>query len=99
VRLLAGALRLEPDEIRRQGAGQFLGQVIEAESVESCALSGGLLALVAGIELILTGAVLALGRAGKIHALLLPGWVLISVWPGWRYLSSARSWTGSRLWK
>jgi ATP-binding cassette, subfamily B, bacterial len=26
VRLLAGALRLEPDEIRHRGAGQFLGR-------------------------------------------------------------------------
>ena len=41
-RLLAGAFRLEPEEIRREGAGQLLGRVIEAEAVESLALGGGL---------------------------------------------------------
>src|SRR5579872_2303096 len=97
VRLLAGALRLEPDEIRHRGAGQFLGQVIEAEAVESLALSGGFLALVAAIELILAGAVLAVGAGGPVHALLLAAWVLISVWLGWRYFRSARRWTGDRL--
>ena len=51
-RLLYGALRLEPDEIRHQGVGQLLGRVIESEAVESLALSGGILGLVAGIELL-----------------------------------------------
>jgi ATP-binding cassette subfamily B protein len=97
VRLLAGALRLEPDEIRHRGAGQFLGQVIEAEAVESLALSGGFLALVAAIELILAGAVLAIGAGGPIHALLLAAWVLAAVWLGWRYFRSARRWTSDRL--
>jgi len=97
VRLLAGALRLEPDEIRHRGAGQFLGQVIEAEAVESLALSGGFLAVVAAIELILAGAVLAIGAGGPIHALLLAAWVLVGFWLGWRYFRSARRWTGDRL--
>lgn len=97
VRLLAGALRLEPDEIRHSGAGHFLGQVIEAEAVESLALSGGFLALVAAIELTLAGGVLAVGAGGPIHALLLAAWVLVSVWLGRRYFRSARRWTGDRL--
>ena len=33
-RLLYGTLRLEPEEIRHQGAGQFLGRVMESEAVE-----------------------------------------------------------------
>lgn len=41
-RLLAGSLRLQPEEIRHQGIGQFLGRVIESETVESLALSGGI---------------------------------------------------------
>lgn len=40
-RLLAGALRLQPEEVRHQGAGQFLGQVLESDTVEALALSGG----------------------------------------------------------
>src|SRR5437867_1233244 len=50
-RLLAGALRLEPDEVRQEGAGQFLGRVIESDALEALALSGGFLALVAVVEL------------------------------------------------
>jgi ATP-binding cassette subfamily B protein len=97
LRLFAGALRLEPDEVRHRGAGQFFGQVIEAQAVESMALSGGLLSLVAVIELTLAGAVLAAGAGGAMHVLLLAVWALVSVWLGWRYFSSARRWTGTRL--
>jgi ATP-binding cassette subfamily B protein len=97
LRLLAGALRLEPEEIRHGGAGHFLGQVLEAEAVESMALSGGFLSLMAVIELTLAGAVLAAGAGGTIHLLLLAVWALVSVLLGWRYFGSARRWTGWRL--
>lgn len=50
-RLLYGILQLEPDEIRHQGSGQFLGLIMETTSLESLALSGGLTTLIAGIEL------------------------------------------------
>jgi len=63
-RLLSGALRLEPEEIRHQGSGQLLGRVLEAEAVESLALSGGFLALVSGVELVLAALVLAMGAGG-----------------------------------
>ena len=34
-RLMAGVLRLEPEEIRHQGAGQLLGRVLNSEAVEA----------------------------------------------------------------
>jgi ATP-binding cassette subfamily B protein len=74
LRLLAGALRLQADEIRHQGSGQLLGRVIESQTVESWALSGGFLVLTAAIELIVTAGVLAQGAGGVVHALLLPFW-------------------------
>lgn len=40
-RLLYGALRLDPEEIRHQGAGQLLGCALEAETVEQMAVTGG----------------------------------------------------------
>src|SRR5581483_8142376 len=49
-RLFFGSLRLDPDSLRHQGAGQLLGRVLESEAVEALALSGGFLALVALIE-------------------------------------------------
>lgn len=46
-RLLYGALKLKPDDIRHQGMGQFLGRIMELEAVELLALNGGLTVLVA----------------------------------------------------
>ncbi len=96
-RLLYGALRLEPEEIRHQGAGQLLGRVIESEAVESLALSSGFLGLVAGIELIMAAAVLSAGAGGSLHVLLLLSWVTFALLFGWRYFRHYRRWTEERL--
>ena len=97
-RLLFGALKLEPDEVRHQGAGHLLGRVIESEALESLALSGGFLGLVAVIELIIASGVLALGAAGGLHMLLLAAWALLTLALGWRYFRRNQQWTGHRLW-
>ena len=96
-RLLYGALRLAPEEMRHQGAGQLLGRVLEAEAVEALALSGGLLGLMAGMELLIAAAVLHAGAGGGRHALLLLGWVAVALLLGWRYWRQRRHWTGERL--
>jgi ATP-binding cassette subfamily B protein len=57
-RLLQGALRLHPDELRSQGVGHFLTQAFEAETVESLALSGGVEGILAGIEIVLAACIL-----------------------------------------
>jgi ATP-binding cassette subfamily B protein len=96
-RLLFGALQLQPEEIRHQGAGQLLGCVIESEAVESLALSGGFLALMAGLELILAAVVMACGAGGLRQSLLLLVWVAVTTGIAWRYLRHRDSWTRSRL--
>lgn len=96
-RLLYGVLRLEPEEIRYQGTGQLLGRVIESEAVESLALSGGFLGLVACIELIMATAVLCLGAGGWLHALLLLSWMVLTSLIGWRYFRHRRRWSDARL--
>lgn len=96
-RLLYGALRLEPEEVRREGAGQMMGRVIESSAVESLALSGGFLGLVAGIELIMAAVVLSFGAAGTLHVLTLGVWMAIAALISWRYFASRRRWTSSRL--
>ena len=40
-RLLAGALALDPEQVRHQGAGQLLGRVLDSRTVELSALSRG----------------------------------------------------------
>jgi ATP-binding cassette subfamily B protein len=91
-RLLYGALKLEADEIRHLGMGQFLGRVMEAEAVELLALSGGLLALVSIIQLGVAGWVLSNGVGGWPHAGLLFLWVAATLLYSWRYYRHSQAW-------
>lgn len=96
-RLLVGALRLDPEEIRHQGSGQLLGRVIESSVVESFALSGGFLAVVAIIEIVLAALVLSAGAAGWLHALLLAAWVGVTFLLGWRFYRHRNLWSDTRI--
>ena len=96
-RLFVGALSLDPDSIRHQGAGQLLGRVIETEAVESLALSGGFLGLVAVIELAISVFVLAAGAGGALQSLLLVAWLAVAAAIARRYYNRNRTWTDFRL--
>jgi ABC-type bacteriocin/lantibiotic exporter with double-glycine peptidase domain len=96
-RLLFGALRLRPEEIRHKGAGQFLGEVMESEAVESLALSVGFQGLTAAIELIAAEVVLSLGVGRGLELILLPAWLALTVFMGARYFRQRQRWTESRL--
>jgi len=91
-RLLYGSLKLEPDEIRHLGMGQFLERVMESEAVELLALSGGLLAVVSLIQLGVAGWVLAQGVGGWLHAAQLILWVAATLLFSWRYYRHGRAW-------
>lgn len=92
-RLLFGAIRLEPEEIRHQGAGQLLGRVIESEAVEGLAVSGGFAGLFAAVELVLALFVLGAGAAGPLHSLLLILWTAAMAEVARRYVTYRRRWT------
>lgn len=96
-RLLAGALRLQSEETRHQGVGQFFGRVVESDALENLALSGGLLSLVAGVELAIAAGVTAMGAGGWWHATLFVAWVGLTIWTAFRYLQAIRHWTQGRL--
>lgn len=96
-RLFFGALRLEPDSIRHQGAGQLLGRVIETEAVEALALSGGFLGLVALIELAIAIPILGAGAGGALQAVLLLAWIAVAAAIGRQYYRRNRVWTDVRL--
>jgi ATP-binding cassette subfamily B protein len=96
-RLLAGALRLKPDAVRRQGAGELLGRVIESEALESLALSGGFLAALALMELAIAAAVLAAGAGGALQAGLLLVWLALTMGLAWLYFRKSWVWTERRL--
>lgn len=96
-RLLAGALQMEPDEIRHLGAGQLLGRAIEADAIESSAIAGGFLGLTALVELAVAALILGAGAAGRIHVQLLGLWCAVTVLLGVCYYRERRRWTAARL--
>jgi ATP-binding cassette subfamily B protein len=90
-RLLWGALRLEPEEIRSSGVGAFLGQALEAEAVETLALSGGIACLLSVVEIAISAVVL-----GQL-ALVLLFWCLMTALLGWRFFTRYRKWSDTRM--
>ncbi len=91
-RMLLGTLQLEPEEIRHQGAGQFLGRVMDSEAVELLAVGGGLGALLALIQLVIAASILAAGAGGWPHALLLLACAALATLIGWRYFHDGQAW-------
>jgi ATP-binding cassette subfamily B protein len=96
-RLLAGALRLSPDEVRRRGTGQLLGQVLESQAVESLALGAGALGVMAVLELGIAAVVLSFGAASRVELLLLAGWCALTVGATLRYFGRRGGWTAERI--
>jgi ATP-binding cassette, subfamily B, bacterial len=90
-RLLHGALRLEPDELRSAGIGSFLSQAFEAETVETLALSGGIEGILALIELIAAGFIL--GWLGCALLVCFIATLFLARWFAGRY----SSWTAARF--
>ncbi len=95
-RLLYGTLRLHPDEIRHQGAGQLMGRVFEADAIESLAINGGLLGITALIELALSVWVLSQGAGKLLHVFLLGGWIVVLGWFSYRYHQRFKQWSSTR---
>lgn len=96
-RLLAGALRLEPEEVRSEGSGRMLGRVIESQAVEALALGGGFLGLISIVELVIAAGVVAAGAGGSaILALMALGLALLAV-PAIRFARRQRAWTRERI--
>jgi ATP-binding cassette subfamily B protein len=96
-RLLAGSLALDPEEIRRDGAGQLLGRVLESNAVETLAIGGGLNALVATLELVVAVLVIAGGAAGWVGAVALGAWLVVLAVLARAYLRARSAWTDQRL--
>jgi ATP-binding cassette, subfamily B, bacterial len=76
-RLLCGALRMDPDRIRRQGTGTLLATVSESEAIEGVGLMAGISGLAALIQLAGATGLLALGAGGATHVLLLAAWTAV----------------------
>jgi ATP-binding cassette subfamily B protein len=95
-RLLFGALRLQPEEIRHLGAGQMLGKIAESTAIESLALGGGFVALSALIELAMAAMILAVGGGGWSQVALLLSCVAMTVFVARVYYRRRLGWTETR---
>ena len=96
-RLLFGALRLKPEEIRHKGVGQFLGEVMESEALELVVLLVGFQGLTAAIELIAAEIVLSQGVGRGVELILLLLWLVVTLFLGMRYFRQRQRWTEARL--
>jgi ATP-binding cassette subfamily B protein len=96
-RLLSGALRLEPEQVRRQGVGQLFGRTMEADLVATLALTGGFAGLMALLELTLAGIVLGAAAQSRLHVGLLAGTVLTTALLTWLYTRRRHAATEERL--
>ena len=96
-RLLFGALRLKPEEIRHKGVGQFLGEVMESEALELLVLLVGFQGLTAAIELMAAEIVLSQGVGRGVELILLPLWLALTLFMGMRYFRQRQRWTAARL--
>ncbi len=90
--LLYGTSQLNPTDIRHQGAGQFLGRVMESETLEGLAIHGSLAGVVGGFMLLINGIVLGFGAGGWIHSLLLALWSGLAFLIAWRYFVVGTRW-------
>lgn len=91
-RLLYGTLQLNPEEIRHQGNGQFMGRVMESEAIETLVLGGGFAGLAALVELSSALSILTLGAQDWLTALVLCLWILITLVVAWRFAHHSQDW-------
>lgn len=96
-RLLAGALRVNIDAVKHQGAGQLLGRVMESQALEALALNGGMAVVVAVLELMFSAWILTAGAAGYWHLVALLVWSAAISAFCWRYRHRLQAWSAARL--
>ncbi len=95
--LLEGSFKLKPEEVRYAGIGQHLARVLDAEALQSLALTGGLSGVVALLELAVSAVLFVTCANAPWLALLLVVWMGLIVSLGLVYHRRRRTWTGARL--
>lgn len=96
-RLLAGAMAIDADILRRKGVGETLSEVFEADALESLATSGGLQLLLAAVELAIIPVVLSWGASALWEVGLLVVWAVVVVVLVAKNVRTRLAWTKSRL--
>lgn len=95
-RLLAGALEIDTDRMRRYGVGQLLSRVLESEALDNLTLTGGSSSIMSVAELIAAAVVMSMGVGGGVTVGLFALWLLIVAGTAWRYARLRRQWVRQR---
>ncbi len=90
--LIYNALKLDPDAIRHQGVGQFLGSIMASGTLEDRVGNVLMMVLVALVELMMLSVMLAFGAGGWLHAGLLYAWTAFLLFMCWRVYRSGKEW-------
>lgn len=96
-RLMAGAMALDSDVMRRKGLGNLLGEILESEAIEQLGASGGLEIALAALELLLAPFVIAFGTAAISEVCLLLVWIALTAFLILHNLNRRQSWTNMRF--
>jgi ATP-binding cassette subfamily B protein len=96
-RLLAGALRIDPEAVRTEGSGRLLAMVSESDGIETAGLTGALGAVVAMVQLASAGLLLFFGAGGGLHVVLLILWSALIATMALRLYRSRADWTRERF--
>jgi ATP-binding cassette subfamily B protein len=94
--LLRGAMKSDPEQWRREGAGGALARVGESQAIEDLVLTGGIEALLAVVDLAAAVWVLAQGTAGLPLAASLVLGLLATALAAWRMVQLRGRWTARR---
>jgi len=78
-RLLVGAMALDPDLVRRKGAGEILSETLETEAIGDLGASGGIAAALALLELLIAPTLFQWGAAFFAEAAILIVWIGLSL--------------------
>lgn len=90
-------LRLEVEDVRKQGSAQLLGYTFEAQTFETLALAGGSNLINALTQIFLTVPLLIVGPNGFLEVVLFLCWLAFILLLGWQYWNQYRRWTKLRL--
>jgi ATP-binding cassette subfamily B protein len=90
--LLYGALNMNPEALRTQGTGQFLGRVMDAEAFEQMAQAGAFIAISAAIEFVVASLAINVVVDGANFFMLALLWGLFAAWVVYRYYRHSSRW-------
>ena len=96
-RLLSGAIAMDADDVRHRGLGETVGEVLETEALDRIAVTGGVLVVLAAVELLVAPVVLAWGAAASLQIALLIGWCGLGTFAVARHARCRARWTEQRL--